>query len=640
VVRRPRARRCVLALVSLSACTSVLTPLPTPAPTAPPASARTDSLSRPAPRAPAPRGAPPAAATAGLADLSPPQLLTARSAERAWADSVLLTLPLREKVAQLVWPWILGDYVAEGSAEWARLARLVREEHVGGFIISVGAPTDVAIKVNALQRLSTVPLLFSADLETGAGFRFRGGSFLPNAIDLGGATTFPLQMALGAAGDTALAYAVGRVTALESRALGVHVAFAPVLDVNNNPANPVIGARSFSEDPALAARLGTAMVRGIQDHGMLATGKHFPGHGDTQTNSHLALATVTASRARLDAIELVPFQAAIDAGVGAIMTFHGFLPALDSSGVPATLSRDVMTGLLREQMRFDGLLISDAMDMAGVTERFGAAEASKRAIAAGNDVLLMPADVTGAIDAVMAGLAEGRYDESRIDRSVQRVLALKYRYGLSTDRLVELEEVRRVVGTDEHQRLADTVAARALVLARDTRAFVPLVKEGRPPRVLSVTYARRADLGAGTTFNAELRRHVQGVRTAFVNADDEAPNYSALLAEARRHDVVLVGAYVNITSESATAGAPRAFVDFVAALHARGARVIVTSFGSPYLLLQVPSVESYAIAWGGASASQRAAARALAGVRPITARLPISLPPLLPMGAGEQRGVR
>jgi beta-N-acetylhexosaminidase len=254
-------------------------------------------------------------------------------------------------------------------------------------------------------------------------------------------------------------------------------------------------------------------------------------------------------------------------------------------------------------------------------------------------VLLMPADVTGAIDAVMAGLAEGRYDEARIDRSVQRVLALKHRYGLSQQRLVDLEQLRRVVGTDEHQRLADTVAARALVLARDSRALVPLVKKGgRAPRVLSVTYARRTDLGAGTTFNAELRRHVRGVRTAFVSADDDAPNYSALLKQARSHDVVLVGAYVNITSESATAGAPRAFVEFVSALRARGARVVVTSFGSPYLLLQVPTVESYAIAWGGAAASQRAAARALAGARPITARLPISLPPLLPLGAGEQRG--
>src|SRR6185503_17332978 len=204
--------------------------------------------------------------------------------------------------------------------------------------------------------------------------RVRAGYFLPNAIDLGGATVFPLQMALGASRDTALAYEVGRVTATEGRALGIHVAFGPVLDVNNNPANPVIGARSFSEDPHLTARLGASLVRGVQEHGMMATGKHFPGHGDTETNSHLALATVTASRARLDSVELVPFRAAVRAGVGAIMTFHGFLPALDSSGVPATLSPRVMTELLRKEMGFNGLLITDAMDMAGVTDRYGAVE--------------------------------------------------------------------------------------------------------------------------------------------------------------------------------------------------------------------------------------------------------------------------
>ena len=249
----------------------------------------------------------------------------------AWADSILRAMPVRDRIAQLVWPFVLGDYVPEGSAEWARIRRLVTEQKVGGFIVSVGSPIDIAVKVNALQALSELPLLISADLETGVGFRARGGYFLPNAIDLGGATSFPWQMALGAARDTTLAYQMAAATAREARALGVHVAFGPVLDVNNNPANPVIGARSYSEDPALTARLGAAFVRGLQDHGVLATGKHFPGHGDTETNSHLALASVTASRARLDSVELVPFRAAVRAGVGAIMTFHGFLPALHAS---------------------------------------------------------------------------------------------------------------------------------------------------------------------------------------------------------------------------------------------------------------------------------------------------------------------
>lgn len=636
----------VVALTSAMACAGGAGPSPDPRPSpAPPATTPTPGE---APVASVPTAPPPVQATPPIAPTPPgqsgpglPSFTAGGPASQRWADSVLRTLSLRDKAAQLVWPWILGDYVPEGSGEWERLSRLVTADHVGGVIISVGAPTDIAHKLNALQRLSALPLLASADLETGAGFRARAGFFVPNAIDLGGATTFPLQMALGASGDTALAYAMGRITAIESRALGIHVSFGPVLDVNNNPANPVIGARSFGEDPHLVARLGTAVIRGTQDHGMLATGKHFPGHGDTETNSHLALASVTASRARLDSMELVPFHAAVSAGVGAIMTFHGYLPALDSARVPATLSPKVMTSLLREQMGFEGLLVSDAMDMEGVVRGFGAPEAAKRAIAAGNDVLLMPADVRGAIDAVVAGVGEGRYDEQRLDRSVRRVLALKHRFGLHRQRLVDVEGVRKVVGSDAHLAVADTIAARGFVLARDTRRLVPITRVAPTPRILSVTYARRADLGAGTAFDAQLRRGTSGgggsVRSAYVNADDAAPNYDAVLRQAGSSDVVIVGSYVNVTSVTATASAPRAFVDFVSALRRRGTRVVLVSFGTPYLLLQLPAVESYAIAWGGSPSSQRAAARALLGEAPITARLPIALPPLLRLGGGETR---
>jgi beta-N-acetylhexosaminidase len=554
-----------------------------------------------------------------------------------WADSVIATLPLRDRVAQLVWPWILGTYVPEGSAEWKRISELVTVHHVGGFIVSVGGPLDIATKINALQSLSALPLLISADLETGAGFRARGGYFLPNAIDLGGATSFPLQMALGATRDSALAYAQARVTAVESRALGIHVAFGPVLDVNNNPANPVIGARSYSEDPRITARLGAAFVRGLQDNGMVATGKHFPGHGDTETNSHLALSVVTAPRARLDSVELVPFRAAVRAGVGAIMTFHGFLPALDSSGVPATLSPIVMTELLRRDMGFDGLLFTDAMDMAGVIDRFGPVEAAKRAIAAGNDVLLMPADVPGAIDAVMAGIAEGRFTEDRINDSVRRILEQKARFGLDDNRAVSLDEVRRVVGDSAHVALADSIAQRAIVLGRDSARLVPLARGAGAPRVHSITYARRTELSAGGVFNAQLRAGGQRVMTAYVNADDSLPNLDALLAAVQPGDVAVLGSYVNISSTTENAGAPPAFTALIDGLRARTSRVILVAFGSPYALLQAPSVPTYVVAWGGLASSQRAAARALTGEAGITASLPISIPPLLPFGAGEQR---
>ena len=555
----------------------------------------------------------------------------------AWADSIIAAMPVRDRVAQLVWPFVLGDYVPEGSAEWARIRRLVTEQHVGGFIVSVGSPIDIAAKMNALQELSPLPLLVSADLETGVGFRARGGYFLPNAIDLGGATSFPWQMALGAVRDTTLAYQMAKVTALEARALGIHVAFGPVLDVNNNPANPVIGARSYSEDPALTARLGASFVRGLQENGVIATGKHFPGHGDTETNSHLALAMVNASRSRLDSVELVPFREAVKAGVGAIMTFHGFLPALDSSGVPATLSPLVMSDLLRRDMHFDGLLITDAMDMAGVIDRFGAVEAAKRAIAAGNDILLMPADVPGAIDAVVAGIAEGRYTEQRLNASVRRILLLKDQLGLRRQKTVPLDRVRAVVGDSSHLTIAQTIADRAVVLGRDSAMLVPFPAQSR---VRSVTYARRTDLGAGTTFNAELRRMNARLTTTYVNADDSLPNLDAFLSSIEPDDIVVLGSYVNISSTTATAGAPPAFEALVNGIRAKTSRVILVAFGSPYALLQAPTTPAYLVSWGGFAASQRAAARALTGEIGISARLPISIPPLLTFGTGEQRAPR
>ncbi len=579
----------------------------------------------------------PAEVPAEVEDLGKPESATDERRTVAWVDSVLGTMNLRDKAAQLVWPWILGDYVAENSAEWTRITKLVTEEHVGGFIVSVGAPMDIAAKINALQRLSSLPLLVSADLETGVGFRARGGYFLPNAIDLGGATNFPLQMALGAAGDTSLAYELGKVTAREGRALGIHIAYGPVLDVNNNPANPVIGARSISEDPRVTAQMGVAVVRGLQENGMLATGKHFPGHGDTETNSHLSLSSVTASRARLDSVELVPFQAAIDANVGAMMTFHGYLPALDTAQVPATLSAKVMSTLLRDEMKFDGLLVTDAMDMGGVVNKFGGLEASKRAIVAGADLLLMPSDIRGSIDAVVAGVTEGRYTEARLDRSVRRILSLKHRFGLHQSRLVPLDRVRAVVGDPSHVAAADRLGERAFVLVRDSSNAVPIAGPSRRPTVLSVTYARRADLGAGTRFNSELAPGVRALRQMFVNADDPAPNYDRVLADAAQADVIVVGSYVNISSTTATAEAPRAFIDFITRLGGTGKPVVVISFGTPYLLNQIPQVKTYAIAWGGSESSQRAAALALRGMIPITGRLPISIPPYEVMGAGLTR---
>ena len=556
-----------------------------------------------------------------------------------WADSVLAAMSLREKAAQMVWPTVLGDYTPGDSPGWRRMSQYIQREKVGGFTISVGSPTELAAKLNAMQSMSSVPLVFGADLEAGAGFRARGGYFIPNAIDLGGAVVFPPEMAIGATGDSTLAYEQGRLTALEGRALGIHIAYAPVLDVNNNAANPVINTRSYGEDPLMVAKLGASFIRGLQSNGMIATGKHFPGHGDTGTNSHLALPVVTVSRNRLDSVELVPFQRAVNSGVGAIMSFHGAMPALDSSGVPGTLSQKVLTDLLRTELRFNGIIISDAMDMAGVLNQYGAVEAVKRAVAAGVDILIQPLDVTQTIDAVVAGVTEGKYTEARLDQSVRRILRAKQDLGLNRRKLVNLDSLRFVVGDSTHAAMARLIGEKSITLVKDSLNQVPLAASANP-RVLSVTVGRRSDLSAGVAFNGELRSSIRNLRAEFLAAEDPAADYARLERQADSADVVIVSSYVGQNWDAVSASAPQAFASFVQRLNAKGKRPIVVSFGNPYLLQQVPWVPVYLVAWGGFPPSQIGAARALLGKQAITGRLPISIPlegRSVPRGTGMPR---
>jgi beta-N-acetylhexosaminidase len=590
--------------------------------------------------------------TTSTSDTAPP---TARRGE--WADSVLATLSLRDKAAQLVWPWVLGDYTAADDPTYRRVERFVREQHVGGIIISVGSPTEIASKLNALQQASPLPLLVGADLETGAAFRARGGYFLPNAIDLGGATYFPYAMGIGATRDTTFAYQMGRATAREGRALGIHMAFAPVLDVNNNPKNPVISLRSFGENPQLVARLGAAFVRGIQENGMLATGKHFPGHGDTEQNSHLELARVTASAARLDSVELVPFRAAVQAGVRGIMTFHGQLPGLDTSSLPATLNPRIMTDLLRGQLGFRGLVITDALDMNGVLGKMTMADVTQRAVLAGADLLLMPTDITGAIDAVVDGVRRGLFTEARITESARK---------LARQRLTDLQALRKVVGDSMSVTDAQLAAERAITLVKDSLGVVPFGGLPRTARVVSVTIAPRTDLGAGASFNAELARMFPALRSIALTTEQvydataaaaAAPGQNAqyiatpqprllpalvenALRGAQGADLVVVSSYFGASSSTARLAAPEGMADLLTGLQKSGTRVVLASFSNPYIAQDLPPVPAYLVAWGGSPLMQRAAARALLGAAPITGQLPITIPSVAPYGTGVRREAR
>ncbi|MBC7563394.1 MAG: hypothetical protein H7305_10805 [Gemmatimonadaceae bacterium] len=564
-----------------------------------------------------------------LALLAPAFLQAQRAGVRdsAWVRTTLARMTLRQKVGQMVWPSVFADYVSSSDSAWRRIDRWIVTDQVGGFTMSIGSPMEMAAKLNAMQRLARVPLLIGADLEAGAGFRASGGFFLPNAIDLGGATLFPPLMALGAARDTTLAYAYGKATAVEGRALGLHVVYGPVLDVNNNAANPVINVRSFGEDPAWVSRLGAAFVRGVQDNGMIATGKHFPGHGDTDVNSHLALPVVTASRARLDSVELPPFRASIAAGVGAIMTFHGAMPALDSTGVPGTLSPAVLTGLLRQELGFGGLIISDAMDMRGVLDKYGAVEAAKLAVIAGADILIQPENVAQTIDAVMAGISEKRVTIQRIDGAVRRILAAKVQMGLHRVAQVDLARVRRVVGDSATRTLAEQIASRSVTLVRDTPKLLPLLSAAQAPnrRILHLVVSRSTNLGAGSTFSSVLGRSAGRIRTIVLHPDDPFVDPARILPIVDSSDVVLMASYMAQQWDQASAGTPDGLKDLVTAIQRRAKPLVIIGFGNPYLGAQLPQVGSYLIAWNGSRAAQRAAARAVMGLDSINRYVPISM---------------
>jgi beta-N-acetylhexosaminidase len=538
----------------------------------------------------------------------------------AWVAGQLSSMTLRDKVAQMVMPWIPGGTPRTNGAEWRRARRLVTEDRVGGLIVGVGAANTTASWLNQLQRLSTVPLLVSADLEWGAGTRLRG------------ATVLPINMAIAAAGDPALAYEAGRITAREARAAGIHVAFAPVADVNVNPLNPVINTRAYGAEAALVSSYVESFVRGAQAGGVLAVAKHFPGHGDVEQDSHLALPFLEVDRLRLDSVELVPFRAAIGAGVAGVMSAHLVVPSLTLFGlpIPATLSRTVMTGLLREELGFDGLLFTDALVMEGIRSGRQPGRTAVSAVLAGADVLLMPVHAREAIDSVVAAVLAGYIAEDRIDASVRRILAAKASVGLNERRAVPLNRVTADVSPATHRRWAQDVANRSLTLLRYQSGSLPYERRGG--RVLSIRYDDPQGRQIGAAFDQELRERGYAVRPLRLWRRSSEAELRRAVALADSVDVVVISSYARSLPWKGTLGLPEDIAEFLDGLAARGA--VVITFGDPYVVAQLPRAETFLLAWSDAEVAQRAAARALAGEIAIGGRLPIPLPPEHGIGSG------
>jgi beta-N-acetylhexosaminidase len=438
-------------------------------------------------------------------------------------------------------------------------------------------------------------------------------------------------MAAGATDDERDAYTYGRIAALEGRAVGIHVNFAPDADVNNNPLNPIINTRSFGEDPHAVARLVRAYVRGLQDNGMLATLKHFPGHGDTDADSHLGLPTIRADYPRLDSVELVPFRAGIDAGASVVMSAHIAFPAF-TGDTPATLSPAMLTGVLRDSLKFKGLVVTDALQMGAIVAKYGAGEAAVRAFEAGSDLLLMPADPDSAISSMLAALASGRITPARLDASVRRMLDIKRNLGLFERRTVPLDSIARIVGSKANQDLADGVAQRALTLVRDTAGTVARLRANRS-RMAIIAYGDELNSYVGQRMLELMRAGGDTVGFFRLWPMSGPLSYDSARVIINRAPTVIFAMNVRPIAAKGAIALPDSLARLITVTDSLKPTVLV-SLGSPYLLNQTPTVKSYLIAWSGVRPAERAAARALLGWSPIRGKLPIRIPPAYQIGAG------
>jgi beta-glucosidase-like glycosyl hydrolase len=555
-------------------------------------------------------------------------------------------MTLDEKIGQLfVYP-STGRFMNEASAEYRALVHQVRDNHVGGILWYLFSEVSETARLNRrLQSLAAEPLVIAADLEAGVGMRF---------LDT---TNWPWPMAVAATGDPSFAERQGRVVAEEARAIGVNQVYAPVADVNIDPANPVINVRSYGEDPETVGRFVAAFVAGVQAGGVLATVKHFPGHGDTRTDSHRALPVLAADRARLDRVELVPFRAAIAAGVGAVMTAHLSLPAIDpapaplrtlapgenpdtndvseiarDATVPASMSPAIVEGLLRRDLGFTGLVVTDALDMGGIVDHFDAGEAAVRAIVAGADQVIKSPDTDAAIAGVRRAVAQGRISQARLDRSVATILAAKRRYPAT---IPDLETAFRVVDSPDHRALAEEIARRAVTLVREAPGALPLARSTRLVHVVV------SDVPVANPPGSELARLLaaglsEPPKTFLLDPKSRAEEIEPVRQAAANADVVLVSLFVRVRTGSGKLVLPDAARSAVEALPA-SSRVVGLSFGNPYLAAELPGLTTYIAAYGDQPVMQSAVASALFGEAEISGRLPVTISGVAERGSGITR---
>jgi beta-N-acetylhexosaminidase len=570
-----------------------------------------------------------------------------------WAEKTLRKMTLDEKVGQVFMIWCRASFLNAQSAEYLQMRDAMQKYHVGSFAMSVHVdgpfllrtePYEAAELLNRLQRDSKLPLIIAADFERGVATRLMG------------TTNFPHAMAFGADGKLEDVENFGRITAQEARAIGVHWNFFPDADVNSNPANPIINTRSFGEDPKQVGNLVTAYIKGAHETGMLTTVKHFPGHGDTATDSHLGVASVNGDRARLDSVELPPFRQAIAAGVDSVMVAHVTVPALDPDpNHVATISPAVVSDLLEKQLGFHGIIVTDALDMAGVTHLFAndVGRAAVEAFKAGNDLLIIPADLGASFRSMVQAVQSGEIPQKRLDESVLKILKTKASLGLNDARVVDLNAISTIVGRPENITFGQQVADAAITVVRDNGKVLPLKEKGTGPaglpymsreethnHVVAVILSEDMRTESGRVFGREFRARIPDAHVIYVDPRVAVGMTEEVLKAIDQAQTVVAAVYVIPTAGKI--GNSMAMTDpsgnlLQQLLEHAAAKTAVVAMGNPYLASDFPKVENYMCSFSNATVSEVAAVKALFGEIPVHGHLPVSIPNIAQRGAGLER---
>jgi len=531
-------------------------------------------------------------------------------------------LSLREKIAQMIISHSEGFDSSESSQDYLRLKKLITEEKIGGLIFFKGNAMEQAILTNKLQSISEIPLLISADYERGTGMRLSDGSVFPN------------NMALGATGNPDYAYRMGQIIGEECKILGVQQNYAPVMDVNNNPNNPIINVRSYGDNTDLVSKMGIAFIKGLQDKGIIATAKHFPGHGDTEIDSHNDLPVLPFDMYRMNSLELIPFKNSIQANVKSIMIAHLSFPELEKNPkLPASLSKAIVNNLLIEELGYKGLIVTDALNMSGVTKNFTVEEIAVKCVEAGNDLILMPVGEKQAIDAIEKAVLNGKIPEERIDISFNKIINVKKESGLFENKLVNTDLISTGINSQKAQTLAQEIADASITLVKNNENVLPL-KENKDYIVIS--FINTTDQNPSEQFLDGLEDRLKKINSGYKMFEVTAKNTDLdfLINEASDYDYIIIPVFSRVTFKSGTVGIPDSQIRIIKQFKSLNKNVIVISFGNPYLLKGFTEIDSYIAAYGDSPASINAGLKSLFGEINITGKLPVTINEVYKTGYG------